>query len=147
MLTWSNCCYKTLKMLYLPQTFAVIFQCRRALPTQHIWRPSTLNWVCSINIFTVIFLLRNLRFFYCWYFVEFLSFTSHWYWCNLICTSIVLNYTFEIDAGRRKSGLPPRMRIMGSSQGKLELPRQGLKVCTDTKLRLLVLCHCIMSQK
>ncbi|CAK6964964.1 integrin alpha-6-like [Scomber scombrus] len=50
---------------------------------------------------------------------------------------LILNYTFEIDAERRKSRLPPRADLMGSPQGKLELPRQGLKVCTDTKLRLL----------
>ncbi|KAM3866988.1 integrin alpha-6-like [Diretmus argenteus] len=50
---------------------------------------------------------------------------------------LMLNYTFEADAGRRKQRLPPRMEFQGSSWGGLELPGQRREICTDTKLRLL----------
>ncbi|XP_045885945.1 integrin alpha-6-like [Micropterus dolomieu] len=50
---------------------------------------------------------------------------------------LMLNYTFEADAERRKVRLPPRMDFLGLSQGKLELPGQNRQFCTDTKLRLL----------
>ncbi|XP_078145154.1 integrin alpha-6-like [Centroberyx gerrardi] len=50
---------------------------------------------------------------------------------------LMLNYTFEADAERRKERLPPRLDILGSPRGSLELPGQGRQVCTDTKLRLL----------
>ncbi|XP_071314514.1 integrin alpha-6-like [Trachinotus anak] len=50
---------------------------------------------------------------------------------------LMLNYAFEGDAERRKARLPPRVDFLGLSRGKLELPEQGRKICTDTKLRLL----------
>ncbi|XP_044062369.1 integrin alpha-6-like isoform X2 [Siniperca chuatsi] len=50
---------------------------------------------------------------------------------------IMLNYTFEADAERRKARFPPRVDFLGLSQGKLELPGQKREICTDTKLRLL----------
>ncbi|XP_022615886.1 integrin alpha-6-like [Seriola dumerili] len=49
----------------------------------------------------------------------------------------LLNYTFEVDAEKRKARLPPRVDFLGSSRGKLELARQGTTICTDTELRLL----------
>ncbi|XP_070769684.1 integrin alpha-6-like [Enoplosus armatus] len=50
---------------------------------------------------------------------------------------LMLNYTFEADAERRKAGNPPRVDFLGSSRGKLELPGQKREICTDIKLRLL----------
>ncbi|XP_040904522.1 integrin alpha-6-like [Toxotes jaculatrix] len=50
---------------------------------------------------------------------------------------LMVNYTFEGDAERKKLSLHPRVDFMGSSQGRVELPGQGTKICTDTKLRLL----------
>lgn len=55
----------------------------------------------------------------------------------LIFLPLVLNYTFEADAGRRK----PRVEFQGSFKGKLELPEQGREICTDARLRLRVLFH------
>ncbi|XP_061747815.1 integrin alpha-6-like [Nerophis ophidion] len=49
---------------------------------------------------------------------------------------LTIRYTFEADAERQKSRLPPRVDFMGSSQGTLELPGQGRKACAKTKLRL-----------
>ncbi|XP_035812832.2 integrin alpha-6-like isoform X2 [Amphiprion ocellaris] len=48
---------------------------------------------------------------------------------------LMLNYTFEADSVSRKSR--PRVDILGSPRGKLELPGQGRKICTDIKIRLL----------
>ncbi|XP_029020595.1 integrin alpha-6-like [Betta splendens] len=50
---------------------------------------------------------------------------------------LMLNFTFEADAEKRRSRLAPRVDFLGSSQGKLELPGQGREVCTDTQLRLM----------
>ncbi|XP_030252972.1 integrin alpha-6-like [Sparus aurata] len=57
------------------------------------------------------------------------TYTSHAASLNL---KLVLNYTFEADAGRRK----PRVEFQGSFKGKLELPEQGREICTDARLRL-----------
>ncbi|XP_056239048.1 integrin alpha-6-like [Seriola aureovittata] len=50
---------------------------------------------------------------------------------------LMLNYTFEVDAEKRRARLPPRVDFLGSSRGKLELALQGTTICTDTELRLL----------
>lgn len=48
---------------------------------------------------------------------------------------LIFNYTFEADSQRKNS--QRRVDFLGSSQGKLELPEKGTKICTDIKLRLL----------
>ncbi|XP_063732116.1 integrin alpha-6-like isoform X2 [Eleginops maclovinus] len=50
---------------------------------------------------------------------------------------VVLNYTLEAEAERRKARLPPRVDFLGSPQGKLELPGQKRQICTDFSIRLL----------
>uniref|UniRef100_A0A3Q2YE91 Integrin alpha-6-like n=1 Tax=Hippocampus comes TaxID=109280 RepID=A0A3Q2YE91_HIPCM len=45
--------------------------------------------------------------------------------------------SFNSKLSERKSRLPPRVDFLGSSQGTLELPGQGSKICVKTKLRLL----------
>lgn len=51
----------------------------------------------------------------------------------------VLNYTFEADIRKSNVRLPPRVGFLGVPRGKLELPGQEMEICTDIKLRLLVL--------
>ncbi|XP_061690703.1 integrin alpha-6-like [Syngnathoides biaculeatus] len=50
---------------------------------------------------------------------------------------LTISFSMEVDATRRKSRLPPRVDFLGSSQGTLELPGQGRKICANVKLRLL----------
>ncbi|XP_030000900.1 integrin alpha-6-like [Sphaeramia orbicularis] len=50
---------------------------------------------------------------------------------------LVLSYTFEADAKKRKARLPPRMEFQGPHRGQLELLGQRRENCADTKLRLL----------
>ncbi|XP_073343085.1 integrin alpha-6-like [Pagrus major] len=45
---------------------------------------------------------------------------------------LMLNFTFEADAGRRKA----RVDFLSSSEGRLELPEQRTEICTNTRLRL-----------
>ncbi|XP_019718941.1 integrin alpha-6-like isoform X2 [Hippocampus comes] len=52
-------------------------------------------------------------------------------------SKLTIRFSIEADAARRKSRLPPRVDFLGSSQGTLELPGQGSKICVKTKLRLL----------
>ncbi|KAI3351532.1 hypothetical protein L3Q82_020388 [Scortum barcoo] len=67
---------------------------------------------------------------------------------------LMLSYTFEADAGRRGSRFPPRLDVLGSSGGRLELPGQRREICTVKTLRLMHdiedrlhsmprLCHCV----
>ncbi|XP_077388086.1 integrin alpha-6-like [Festucalex cinctus] len=50
---------------------------------------------------------------------------------------LTISFSMDADAVRRNSRLPPRVDFLGSSQGTLELPGQGSKICANTKLRLL----------
>ncbi|XP_054648706.1 integrin alpha-6-like [Dunckerocampus dactyliophorus] len=50
---------------------------------------------------------------------------------------LAISYSFEADVEKRKSRLPPRVDFMGLSQGTLEVPGQGRKVCANTNLRLV----------
>uniref|UniRef100_A0A3Q1EUN0 Integrin alpha-6-like n=1 Tax=Acanthochromis polyacanthus TaxID=80966 RepID=A0A3Q1EUN0_9TELE len=47
---------------------------------------------------------------------------------------LMLSYTFEADSVSRKTR--PRVDILQSSQGKLELPGQGREICTSIKMQL-----------
>uniref|UniRef100_A0A8C4E7B2 Integrin alpha-6 n=1 Tax=Dicentrarchus labrax TaxID=13489 RepID=A0A8C4E7B2_DICLA len=51
--------------------------------------------------------------------------------------TLILDYTFEADAEKRKARLPPRVDFQDLSRGRLELPGQKREVCTGTRLRLL----------
>ncbi|KAF1384991.1 hypothetical protein PFLUV_G00125970 [Perca fluviatilis] len=50
---------------------------------------------------------------------------------------LMIDFTFEADAERRKARLPPRVVFQGSSRGRLELPGQNRQICTGTQLQLL----------
>ncbi|XP_068437741.1 integrin alpha-6-like [Clinocottus analis] len=50
---------------------------------------------------------------------------------------LILNYQFRADAERKEMRLPHRVDVLGSSQGKLELPGQKRQICNDTQLQLL----------
>lgn len=59
--------------------------------------------------------------------------------CSSCCPLAVLDYTFEADIRRKKARLPPRVDFLGVPRGRLQLLGQKRKICTDIKVRLLVL--------
>ncbi|XP_029298036.1 integrin alpha-6-like [Cottoperca gobio] len=50
---------------------------------------------------------------------------------------LMLNYTLEADAERRKVRLPPRVDFLDSPRGSLQLPGQKKQICTDIRIQLL----------